>query len=232
MADIRIEKKEKSGSILPWLLGLGIAALAVWAILEAFDEGEELIVENQVEEVAVADRGAEIVEVEETPTTYSLIDFEDETIGDRYDTYAMEYETFTTELDGEMALDHEFSHEALTKLANATAALATAHGLSDDVDVMEEKRMIKSEADKIMRDPMAGTHADNIRDAALAIASIMERVQQEAYPDFADAVAEVRTAAESIGDETLALDQKDSVKDFFGSARVAVKAMREQPATM
>ena len=232
MADIRIEKEERSGSILPWLLGLGVAALAIWGILAAFDEGEELIVENQVEEVAVADRGAEIVEVEESPTTYSLIDFDDETIGDRYATYAAEYEAFTAEVDGEMALDHDFAHEALTKLANATAALATAHGLGDDVEVTDQKQMIEAEADKIMRDPMAGTHADNIRDAALAITAIMERVQREAYPDFADAVSEVRAAAEGIDDETLALDQKDSVKDFFGSARVAIKAMREQPATM
>lgn len=230
MADIRIEKKEKSGSILPWLLGLGIAALAIWGILEAFDEGEELIVENEVEEVSAVDRGAEIIE--EEPATYTLVDFEDEELGGMFNEYALDYETFTANMEGDMGLGHEFSHEALTKLANTVAALATAHDLGADADVMEHKQMIKSEADRIMTDPMAGTHADNIRDAAMAITGIMERVQEEAYPGFEGAVAEVRTAAEDISSEDLTLDQKEDVKDFFGSARVAIKAMREQPATM
>lgn len=228
MADIRIEKKETSGSILPWLLGLAVAALAVWGILEAFDEGEELLVENEVEEVAVADRGAEIVENQ--PSTYTLVDFEDEALGDEFVDLASDYEAFTVDMDGEMGLDHDFSSGALTKLANTTAALAQAHGLGAEADVADNKALIKSNADAIMRDPYAGTHGDMIGEAAVAIAGILETVQRVAYPEYADAVAEVRSAAEGISGETLALDQKEQIRDFFGKARVAVKAMREQAA--
>ena len=230
MADIRIEKKNSSGSILPWLLGLGIAALAIWGILEAFDEGEELLVEeeNNVEQVAVADRGAEIIDDE--PATYRLVDFEDETLGDEFEAYALEYEQFTVDMEGDMGLDHEFSHEALTKLANATVALAESHDLGDEASVLEHKQLIKQNADAIMRDPYAGTHGDQIREAAIAVADIMAMVQERGYPEYADAVAEVREAANDISGEALTLDQKEDVRDFFGKARVAVKAMREQAA--
>ena len=229
MADIRIEKKENSGSILPWLLGLAVAALAVWGILEAFDEGEELVVENEVEEVAFADRGAEIVEND--PSTYTLVDFEDEALGDEFVDLASDYEAFTVDMEGEMSLDHDFSHEALTKLANTTAALAQAHDLGGEADVMSNEARITSNADAILEDPYAGTHGDMIGEAAVAIAGILETVQRAAYPEYADVVAEVRTAADGISDETLALDQKEQIRDFFGKARVAVKAMREQAAT-
>lgn len=225
MADIRIEKKEKSSSILPWLLGLGIAALAIWGILEAFDEGEELLVENEVEEVG-ADRGTEIIDNE--PSTYTLVDFEDDSLGNNFVEYANDYESYTVNMDGNMGLDHDFSHEALTKLANTTAALVTAHGLGDETNVMEQKRMVVSAADSIMKDPYATTHADNIRSAAMGITGMLETVQQRDYPEFADAIAQVRTSAEAITPESLTLNQKEDVRDFFGKARVAVKAMREQ----
>jgi len=222
MADIRIEKKERS-SILPWILGLLVAALAIWGIAEAFDEGEEMLVDEEIEE-PVNDYGSEIVE---RGNTYSLVDFEDEEIGRDYYNYAADYETYTANMTGEMGLDHEFSHNALTKLANTTAALATAHGMGADVNIQAEKRKIMSAANYITRDPNSTDHADRIREAAMSIVGVLERVQTAKYPGYEDAVAEVKAAAMDINKSTLTLNQKEDVRDFFGKARVAVMGMRD-----
>ncbi len=228
MADIRIEKKEKSSSILPWILGLLVAALAIWAIAEAFEEGEEVLVEDDTEIVEdVSDRGSEIVE---SGNTYTLIDFEDESIGRDWMNYAADYETYTTNMTGDMGLDHEFSHNALMKLANTTAALATAHGLGNDVNVMAKKKMIMENANGITKDPYATNHADMIKAAAMSISDILGQVQKAKYPGLDGAVSEVRNAAMDITKETLTLNQKEDVRDFFGKARVAVKAMHDHDA--
>ena len=227
MADIRIEKKEKGGSILPWLLGLLVAGLAIWGIAEAFDETEEALVDNDVE--TVTDYGTEIVENEnpDGADTYKLIDFENESIGRDYFDLASDYETYTVNMTGEMGLDHEFSHNALNKLANATAALVQAHGMGADVNLQAEKKKILEAADYITKDPYDTDHADHIRMAAMSITSILSQVQQAKYPGYEGAIAEVRKAANDINKATLTLNQKEDVRDFFGKARVAVKGMRD-----
>ena len=224
MTNIRIEKKESS-SILPWILGLLVAALAVWGIAELFDEGEEMLADEDVEEVdMVADRGTEITE---SGDTYTLINFDDETIGEDWINLADDYELYTVEMTGEMGLDHEFSHNALNKLANVTASLAAAHGMSADVNMKAKKDKIKMAAEEITKDPYATNHADMIKMAAMSITDALESIQEAKYPGFEGAIAEVRNAAQDISKATLTLNQKEDVRDFFGKARVAVKAMRD-----
>ena len=224
MADIRIEKKESS-SIWPWILGLLVAGLAVWGIAELFDEGEEMMAENDIEIVDdVADRGTEIVE---SGNTYSLINFDDETIGKDWYKLGEDYEVYTVNMTGEMGLDHEFSHNALNKLANTTAALAAAHGMTSDVNMKAKKDKIRMAAEEITKDPYATNHADMIKMAAMNITDALETIQEAKYPGFEGAIAEVRNAAQDISKATLTLNQKEDVRDFFGKARVAIKGMRD-----
>ena len=224
MADLRIEKKE-SKSILPWLLGLLVLGLAVWGIAELVGEDPiEGMADTEVVDDA-ADRGSEIVS---NGNTYTLIDFDDPAAGDRFDDLYTEYSTYTENMTGEMGLDHEFSHNALTQLANATVALASAHGMAADLNVKEKAQMIKQKADAITKDPYATTHADDIKTAAMQISSILEQIQKAHYPGLEGATAEVTSSASDITRETLTLNQKEDVRTFFGRARVLLDAMRAQ----
>ena len=223
MADLRIEKKE-SKSILPWLLGLLVLGLAIWGIAELVGEDPiEGMADTEVIDDA-SDRGSEIVS---SGNTYTLLDLDDPGAGDRFDDLYTEYETYTANMTGEMGLDHEFSHNALTQLANATVALASAHGMSADLGVKEKAQMIKEKADAITKDPYATTHADDIKTAAMQISSILEQIQEAHYPGLEAATAEVTKSASEINRETLTLDQKEDVRTFFGHARVLLKGMRD-----
>ncbi len=222
MADLRIEKKEKS-SILPWILGLLLLALAIWGIAELLEDDDDNIVETT--ELVEGDRGSEIVS---NGNQYTLIDFDDPAAGARFGDLATEYATYTANMTGEMGLDHEFSHNALNQLANATVALSYATGMGDDVNIKQKAAMIRQNADAITLDPMATNHADMIRSAATSIADVLSEVQKAKYPGLEGAVAEVSKAASEITPETLTLNQKEDVRTFFGKAKVALEAMRDQ----
>jgi len=224
MADIRIERKENP-TIWPWILGLLVAALAVWGIAELFDEGEEVLADEDIEEVdVVADRGTEITE---NDNTYNLIDYNDEEIENDWYDLSNDYETYTTTMTGEMGLDHEFSHNALMKLANATSALVASHGMTADVNMRAKMDKIRMAANAITKDPYATNHADMIKMAAMNITDALSSVQAAKYPGYEGAISEVRNSAQDISKATLTLNQKEDVRDFFGKARVAVKGMRD-----
>ena len=231
MADIRIEEKPTGTPSWLWLLGLLLLALIAWGLYEAFDDDDD-----DIETMEIVDdsddmaRGSDIVS---SGNTYTLIDFDDPAAGERYGDLANDYVTYTENMTGEMGLDHEFSHSALTKLANASVALAAAHGMSSELDVRDKATMIKQRADAITRDPMSTTHADDIRAAAESIAGILSAVQMKHYPGLEGAMADVMKNARDINASTLTLNQKEDVRSFFGSARVALEAMREkQPNPM
>ena len=227
MADIRIEEKA-SPSIWPWILGLLLLALVGWGLVEVFgDDDDDMVAESteMVDESESEARGSEIVN---SGATYSLIDFDDPQAGERFGDLVNDYSVYTADLTGEMGLDHEFSHNALTQLANATVALAASHGMTSDLNVREKAQTIKEKAEAITRDPYAVTHADDIRAAATSIAEILGEIQTKHYPGLEDAVAEVSRSASEINPQTLTLDQKEDVRTFFGNARVALEAMREK----
>ncbi len=230
MADLRIEKKEKSSSILPWLLGLLVLALAIWGVIELLDDDDDNLVENTEVIDDGADAGSDIVR---NGNTYTLIDFDDPQAGERFGDLTNEYSTYTENMTGEMGLDHEFSHNALNQLANATVALAYATGMGEETNIKQKAAMIRERAEAITRDPMATTHADDIRAAATSISEVLSEVQRAHYPGLDAAVAEVSKAASEITPQTLTLNQKEDVRVFFGKAKVALEAMRDQqPQTM
>ena len=161
-----------------------------------------------------------------------MLTFDDPELGDRFYDLATDYETYTADMSGNMGLDHEFSHNALMKLANTSAALARSYDMGEDVNISNAMNEIEMAANSITKDPYAGTHADMIRKAAMSITSILDEVQDARFPQYDDAIEEVRSAAQNISKETLTLNQKEDVREFFGRARVAIKAMRESSSSM
>jgi hypothetical protein len=213
MAQIRIEeKKSGGGSIWPWILGLLLLGLIIWGVAEAFEESDETYTEEILED------DAEVAPV----AAAAAVDYDDSYYQEPRD----EYMAFTEDIDGEMGLDHEYSHQALTRLANATSAIAVAKGVESETDANSKANRVKQLADEIMKDPMAGDHGDKIKMAAMLITEILEDVDQNAYNNVSsNELQTLREEAQAIKPETLALDQKGDIKSFFKQARMVLEKM-------
>lgn len=67
MADINVQKK--GASIWPWILGLLVAALLIWALVGFFDGGDEGIQPmDPASEIGTAPEGSPSVETPNPPT--------------------------------------------------------------------------------------------------------------------------------------------------------------------
>ena len=209
MANIRIEEKKSSGSILPWIIGLLVLALAVWGIAELFEEtsDNELVEEEYIDEAddEVAAVGTDI--------------------DDAYRTDFDAYMDYTTDMEGEMGLDHEFSHRAISLLAAAAASVADSRNVMEDAAESKAQRAMQL-ADEITKDPYATDHADKIRMAALMITDILENVDNESFNSANRMeITKLRKEAQDITAETLTLNQKEDVRSFFATARNVLSRM-------
>ncbi len=219
MAQIRIEEKKTGGSIWPWIIGLFVLGLIVWGVAEAFDEADETYTEEVREDGGTVAGVATGIDENNNYKDY-------ETPDNNYTEMSGRYLATTENMEGEMGLDHEFSHQALTELAMATRALAEQKGLMDHADVRSKIDRVERLSNEIMEDPMAGDHADKIKMAAMLITEILEDVDGQAYDDqYSSEVDALRTEAQAMSAETLTLNQKEDVRSFFRQAREVLQRM-------
>ncbi len=205
MANIRIEEKKGGTAIWPWIVGLLVLGLVIWGITELFDEADE----PGIEEVGIVDNDREVAETAVVNTDDSA-----------YRNSVAAYMDYTADMQGEMGLDHEFSHRALTLLANASASLAEYKEQDGNSDARTKAAKVRQLADEITRDPTATDHADKIRAAALMITDILENVDRDSYAGNERAqLTQLRKQAKDINAQTLTLNQKEDVRDFFATAR-------------
>ncbi len=215
MSQIRIEEKKSGSSPLPWIIGLLLLGLIIWGVAEAFDEADEEYTETEVVEdnEAVAPVATGIDE------NNNYKEFNDEAYTN--------YMQTTENMEGEMGLGHEFTDQALTQLANATAALAARKGVDDGSSVDGKAARIKQMADEITADPTATDHADKIKMSALLITEMLEDVDQQAYNgEYGDQLTQLRQEAQAIDAQALTLNQKDDVRSFFRQARMVLEGMK------
>lgn len=205
MAEIRIEEKKKS-SILPWILGLLLLGLLIWGAAELFEESDEL-------------EAAEIEEVDEVAVPAAAVAAD---IDYGYRSDIAQYVDYTADMTGEMGLDHEFSHAAITLLADAVEAIADGR----NVDLTNNTSRAKQLADEITKDPYATDHADKIRMAAINLTEALERIDRESYNNASmQELKMLRKEAQDITAATLTLNQKEDVRSFFGQARSILMKM-------
>ncbi|NJB85146.1 hypothetical protein GGR26_000891 [Lewinella marina] len=218
MTQIRIEEKKSGGSIWPWIIGLLILGLAVWGIAEAFEESDETYTEEVLED---DDSVAGVATGIDENNNYKEYETDDDYTG-----AVSAYLATTENMEGEMGLDHEFSHQALTELARATVALAENKGLTTDAAMQDKVNQVEQLSDDIMKDPLAGDHADKIRKAAMMITEMLENIDNEAYNgQSAEDLSKLRQEAQAITPETLTLNQKEDVRSFFRQARMVLERM-------
>lgn len=209
MAEIKIEKKKP---IWPWI----ILALVILALLYFFvfaDDNDDNLNETNTEQVE-----EETVWADDTDTTSW------ETTGNTGDTLTGQgvegYLSYISD-DNRMGIDHEYTNNAIIQLMNAVQAKANEM----NYDISADMQSIRQDAQEIQQDPTATTHANKIKDAGTKLANVIERMQQEEYPNLSNDAQEVKTAAQNIDTSTQTLQQRDQIKKFFDEAGDVLRKM-------
>ncbi len=199
MAEIKIEKK---APIWPWILaGLVILGLVLYFF--------------------VFDKNANQAVVDDADTTEVVANEQS-----KNDAVA-QYLAFMDRDTAGMTLDHHYSNEALTKLANATEEMGNKVG----EDVSAEAAKARELANRITNDENSTTHADDIKTAGMGLSMALQKIQQKKFADLSSETNEVVEDAKEIDARNLTLDQKNSVKDFYKSAADLLKKMNDSYTT-
>ena len=200
MAEIKIEKKT---AIWPWIVGLLVIALLVYFL---FFKDTTVI-------------------TEETTTTNDTITNQTEMLDDNYVDETMTdvaaFVAFTKNDDGNMTLDHEYSHEALTKLINATEEISEKTNFDSKMDLDNARKY----ADEITKDPMATNHADNIKKATDMISTVLQNIQTAKFPALKAEADKVKMSSQAINVKELTLNQKSTIKGFFDNTAALLDKM-------
>lgn len=201
MAEIKIEKK---ALVWPWILAaLVIAGLLVYFFMLPGDSNDDLN----------AGQEEQNTEMNASPATAVMP-------GDDGGAVA----SYVAHVDAgrNMTLDHDYTSGAISKLTEAVRAKAAQLDLDVTADLMEVEQYAK----QIQQDPMETTHANSIRSAADILARAMGNMQQRHYPDLNKNADQVKEAATRIDPNTLTLEQRDAVKDFFDRSASLLQGMK------
>jgi hypothetical protein len=199
MAEIKVEQKKP---IWPWLLfGLIIVALFVYFLVFR-DNGENTEAVTEPEPITITNE-TDLLGIKENNDIVAA------------------YVNFVENNKEKMSLDHAYTNEALSKLIEATNAIANEVGYDVQADIEKAKEYAKM----ISSDPFETTHADNIRKADAILTNVLQNIQKAKYPGLTDEVVALKSATESIKLGILALEQKDAVKNYFAKASDLLQKM-------
>lgn len=209
MAEIKVEKKKP---ILPWiLLGLGVLALVYFLFIrndEVMDDPRMDNTERVREDVRSTDNVKKTSAVVLSAMAISKIS---------------EYQSFIGD-DAKMGVDHQYSNTALTRLIDATEAVAN----SLDVDVKADLEKAREHTAAITKDPKETDHASKIKKAGKNITQALEKIQRQKYPTFNSSIEDLQDAVEAISPNEKALDQKSSIMYFFDEASELLTNMKNK----
>ena len=192
MAEIKIEKKKP---IWPWILALLLIAIIVYFLF--FRETTVITNENTSNDTIVDNT--------------EMIDEGD--VKDNLSDVAA-FVAFVKNDSGEMTLDHEYSHDALTKLIDATEEISEKTSFDSKMDLDNARKY----ADEITNNPEATNHADNIKKATDMISTVLQNVQKAKFSNLAAEADKVKISSAAISVKELALNQKQKIKGFFDDA--------------
>lgn len=219
MADIDVQRK--GPSIWPWIVGLIVLALLIWALVEMFDD------EADVAGVVDPPVAAPVV----TPDPAAPADAGLPAAVSTYLTQCTE-EQGAAEQD--MGLEHQFTVNCLQRLREGLNALITQEQVAD-TDVSQRLETYTSTVQQLQgSEPTATNHANLTRDAAGTAVQLIQAMQTAWFGDDAgirSAVGEVQQAAQGIQGTVPMLEQRESVRTFFREAGDALRMMAENRST-
>ncbi|QLG46521.1 hypothetical protein [Costertonia aggregata] len=210
MAEIKVEKKNNYWG---WIIGgLAVIGIIAWFLMADTDGAPDV---NELEQVSTNESELESPSYDEEPVVSDNVEGLENP-----EKHMTDFVAFVGD-KSRMGIDHEYTSEGLVKLVNATIERA----LVNDVDINMELQSAIEKAEAITNDPMDGDHADKIKKAYLSITDVIEKVQEEKYPQLSDDVEELRQAAQNIDPSVLTLDQKEKVNGYFKEAADILQKM-------
>lgn len=217
MAEIKIEKKKP---VWPWIIvGLIILGIILYFLLagnnDDMDDMEDMD-DNRTEQVT----DTTYTDAQRRDTDNSTMGW-DETSRDTLNGDSVSNYLAHVEDRERMGVDHEYTNNALIHLIDAVEAKAA----EVNMDINKDLEEMRDDAEAITQNPQATNHADKIKETGEKIANVLERIQEENYPNLSADVEDVRTALQDIESSTLTLEQKEEINSFFKEAADVLRSM-------
>ncbi len=149
--------------------------------------------------------------------------------------YKTEKESFdnwkSINIDGEVGLDHTFTHDGLTKLMDYADAMVTTEGI--EVDNFEQRKSdILNIADKLTKNWTSTKHADWTKKAFTHTTAMIRDIESEAGVYMASSqLQKLEEAANAIEGSKLMTNQKEAIYTFFDHAQKVMNTLSDRIAT-
>lgn len=223
MADINIERK--GPGIWPWIIGLVVLALLIWALVELFGGDDENVLETDGAVSTVAPEPMAPAGDQGGATPEAVTAFVQQCAGQ------------ADAGQQQMGAQHRFTVDCFRQLRDGINSLVQREQVAD-TDVSARFEQYSSTVQELEQsDSTAATHSDLTRDAANTAVEVLHAIHMAWYQDDAriqTALEETRQAAEGISPNVPMLEQRESVRTFFREAgeclRMLAETRRQGPA--
>lgn len=198
MADIDIERKPSSGWL--WaLLGLVVLALILFWLLRGTDTDTITMTEQPAAEPIPTTPPATAPTATATPAALQQYQ-----------------QQCATPQPQQMSVDHQYTAQCMNMLVEAITGTLPP----DQVDAAQSQLQTASEAAaSLAASPADATsHSATTQQGFMAIASALQTVQQQSYPELAGPTQDLAATAQSMNPAEPLLDQSEDVQRFFEQA--------------
>jgi hypothetical protein len=148
-----------------------------------------------------------------------------------YDTEKQDFDNWKTiNVDGEVSLDHKYTHDGLKKLVNFVESMVMMEGI--EINNFEQRKSdIMSLAKDLTQNWTSTEHADKAKKAFEHTAELIADIKEEADVQLSNnQVKHLKEAASAINPSQLMTNQEDKVYAFFDHAQKAMNALSKNIA--
>jgi hypothetical protein len=220
MADIDIQKKSGPG-IWPWIIGLLLLALIVWAVMRFMgtdDRDARMTGDTTVAPGAFTDPATGVTGQQPGQPT----------AGAHFQAWVRD----SADAMQQMGREHEYTREGVQRLMTAIEGLVAR----DTAPQVQQRLQTAREQVRQIResDPASTQHAQQARQAFTALVETLELLQDRPHLQQADLrrhVQAARQSAESVNAGTPLLQQRAAVHQYFEHMAEAVQAAERHYVT-
>lgn len=211
MANIDIQKKE-GGSFWPWLLGLAVLALLIWAGAEMLDTDDEDFAAVPAEEQQPLE-----VTTPVDPMTAAM----------PVEVTTFEEQCTSAEATEQMAIGHQYVQGCVQQMAAALSAVVQRDTIAGTALAPQLEDFRQSAMD-LTTNAQSMEHAGNLKqvfDNAAGLVANLAQMRNQAGQQAVAGADQMQEAANNINVEQPLMEQAESVGMFFRNAAQALRAL-------